>query len=183
MPNRKRFLRDTLIGSLLVSVTLIVALVAFKGITGFLQVKKRLDLVSASASGNAAKVKFLLAQGADPNSEHIEGSSALWWAVEADSLPTVQVLLSNGANPNSRGQYNSVIEDALARYADAEGTPQEPAAKSIVRVLVAHGAKVSAFKDAESLRLLKKAGVAPKQLTPPNKALHPTACYVKSQAL
>ncbi len=58
-------------------------------------------LVSASLDGDTARMKQLLADGADPNQRNSEGSSALFLeATYHKRLEVVRMLLDAGANPN-----------------------------------------------------------------------------------
>lgn len=108
------------------------------------------ELVRASAGGDAPRVRTLLDRGAPANSYHLEGSSALWWAVESGSLETVQLLLDHGADLNSRGQY-SVIETAVARLDEEDGKPRRAIAESL---LLARAAQI---QDPAQVRALREA--------------------------
>lgn len=55
----------------------------------------------ASTKGQAAMVKLLLANGALPNEISPEGDTALFMAVQTDSLETVQLLINAGADPSA----------------------------------------------------------------------------------
>ena len=108
------------------------------------------ELVSAAAGGNAAKVRRLLSRGSHANSYHPEGSSALWWAVSSGNPECVRLLLQYGADPNSRGQFNSVIDQAVQ---DLDGG-DEQAQIAIAQALLDRAPWI---KDAAQVHLLKKA--------------------------
>ena len=55
----------------------------------------------ASTKGEAAMVKLLLSNGALPNDISPEGNTALFMAVQTDSLETVQLLINAGADPSA----------------------------------------------------------------------------------
>ncbi len=77
----------------------------------------------ASTKGQATMVNLLLASGALPNEISPEGNTALFMAVQTDSLETVQLLISAGADPtasNLKAQDSIDMarlkgKDALAR--------------------------------------------------------------------
>src|ERR1700687_2581412 len=63
-------------------------------------------IADAAQKGDAALVRSLLSQNADPNSPQADGSTALHWIVRADDLETADLLMRNGANvsaANRRG--------------------------------------------------------------------------------
>jgi hypothetical protein len=90
------------------------------------------ELVRAAAGGDAAGVRERLRRGAPANSYHIEGTSALWCAVRSGSLETVQVLLEHGADPNSSGQFNTVIEQAVGGLDVDDGKPRRAIAQALL---------------------------------------------------
>jgi len=77
----------------------------------------------ASTKGQVEMVKLLLANGALPNEISPEGNTALFMAVQTDSLETVQLLINAGADPtasNLKAQDSIDMarmkgKDALAR--------------------------------------------------------------------
>ncbi len=77
----------------------------------------------ASTKGQAPMVKLLLANGALPNEISPEGNTALFMAVQTESLETVQLLINAGADPtasNLKAQDSIDMarlkgKDALAR--------------------------------------------------------------------
>lgn len=77
----------------------------------------------ASTKGRAPMVKLLLANGALPNEISPEGNTALFMAVQTESLETVQLLINAGADPtasNLKAQDSIDMarlkgKDALAR--------------------------------------------------------------------
>jgi hypothetical protein len=108
-----------------------------------LYTKTNFNLVAACSNDYVKGVTLALSEGADPNTEH-KGRSALWWAVHADSLGAVQILLASGANLNPRGQYGSVWQESQTRLTKTAGTPKHQEAKAISRLLLASG--ISATK-------------------------------------
>ena len=62
-------------------------------------------VVDAVKEGNVAAVKALIAQKADVNAAEPDGMTALHWAVRANDVPTVQMLLRAGANVNAASRY------------------------------------------------------------------------------
>ena len=64
----------------------------------------------ASTKGQAPMVKLLLANGALPNEISPEGNTALFMAVQTDSLETVQLLINAGADP---GASNLKAQDSI----------------------------------------------------------------------
>lgn len=108
------------------------------------------ELVRAAAGGEALRVRQLLQHGSPANSYHLEGSSALWWAVSSGSLECVQLLLDHGADPNGRGQWDTVIEQSVLNLNLNDGKPRA----AIVKALLARGSQI---KDLAQLKLLKEA--------------------------
>ena len=60
------------------------------------------ELISASKSGNAAKVQELIAKGVNVNEKDEYGSTAIIYSVAADSDDCVKLLTANGADVNSK---------------------------------------------------------------------------------
>ncbi len=59
------------------------------------------DLSGAARSGDAARVKLLLAEGKDPNQPDSNGRrTPLHWAVRGNHSEVVQILMEGGANPD-----------------------------------------------------------------------------------
>lgn len=113
MQSKERPSREWL---LWVGIVLLLALVAAPFLWTYLELRREYgdpEIVVAATNGDAQKVGELLRRGSPADSYHLEGSSALWWAVESNSPETVQVLLEHGADPNSKGQWNTVIDQAV----------------------------------------------------------------------
>jgi hypothetical protein len=120
-------------------------------------------LVAAASNGDAAQVRALLKRGSPANSHHLEGSSALWWAVAANSPETVQLLLDHGADPNSTGQWNTVFQQA-AQNLDHDGSAKGTAIARLLlqhRALIADQAQVDLLDEALTARLQKLHGPSP----------------------
>ena len=106
---------------------------------GFFSIGYDMRIVGAASNGDTDEVSALLARGYNPNATHLEGSSALSWAVAARSLPTVRVLLNHGADPNLGGQWSSCVQIAVD-WIDSSETPSEKSeARTVVRLLLTHG--------------------------------------------
>src|SRR4029077_390634 len=56
------------------------------------------DLADAAMRGNKDVVRSLLLKKADVNAAQVDGTTALHWAVRADDLETVDLLIKAGAN-------------------------------------------------------------------------------------
>jgi len=57
------------------------------------------EIADAAMKGNKAEVRRLLTQKADVNAPQVDGTTALHWAVQANDLELVDVLLRAGAKP------------------------------------------------------------------------------------
>jgi ankyrin repeat protein len=73
----------------------------------------------ALSRGTIDAVRFLLQNGADPDSRHITGTPALFQAVDASRHTIVDLLLENGADIGVVHRGASVLHE-LAVYGDAE---------------------------------------------------------------
>jgi len=62
-------------------------------------------LAAAVEQGDLARVRALIAQGADPNARRVDGTTALHAAVQADRLDLVQALLAAGAVAGAADRY------------------------------------------------------------------------------
>jgi len=94
-------------------------------------------LMQAALYGDAAAVRRLLDQGADPNRRNDAGATALMWAV--DDLEKARLLLDHGADVNARSS------DARTPLLIAAGRHGNTA---VVRLLLDHGAELSAKSPA-----------------------------------
>jgi len=90
-------------------------------------------LLAAAASGNAAKLRELLLQGADIEYRDADGRSALLLATRAGAVEAARVLIEAGADVNAKDN----IQDSPYLYAGAEG-PLE-----ILRMTLANGADLA----------------------------------------
>ncbi len=62
-------------------------------------------LTDAARNGDRAAVRSLLQQKVDVNSPAMDGTTALHWAVRADDLETVDLLIRSGANAKATDRY------------------------------------------------------------------------------
>lgn len=144
-------------------------------------------LEAACKEGHITVVERLIRVGAatDVDDDPDRNSSPLAWAIEADSLAVVSILLRSGANPNSLGHrfeenitvlaqackgQNAGIVSALieagadvqmtSRFADDDEPPIQTAARhsnvEVIRVLIKQGANVNE-QTSEGFTALHKA--------------------------
>jgi uncharacterized protein len=91
-------------------------------------------LIAAAENGDRAAVSRLLDQGTAVDERAVDGTTALHWAVRADRLDTVRVLLESGADASAADRYGvtplylaaengtaAVIEALLDAGADVNG--------------------------------------------------------------
>ncbi len=64
-----------------------------------------LRVAEAAQRDDRAAIRSLIQQKADVNGPLVDGSTALHWAVEADDLEMVELLLHAGANPKAQDRY------------------------------------------------------------------------------
>ena len=64
------------------------------------------ELIEAVKQQDVATVRALLAERADPNTVDADGSTALHWAAQRNSLELVELLLASKANPVAATRYN-----------------------------------------------------------------------------
>ena len=94
------------------------------------------DLLLAVEAGSVGRVKSLLAEGADPNEQTTQGTTALIWAVGAGDPGLVEALLGGGAKPVAFYANSSLLTRA-ARLAKAS---KEDGFVQVVQLLVVAGA-------------------------------------------
>ena len=87
-------------------------------------------LIDAVRAGDSARVRVLLAAGADADAAQLDGSSALLWASHRDDLQTVQLLIEAGADVSVGNDLG-----ATPLWAASENGSTE-----LVRMLLAAGA-------------------------------------------
>lgn len=63
------------------------------------------DLLSAVRKGDAARVKALLAQGADVNTKSPYGATALFFASDRGNMEIIKILLEHGADVNVKDTF------------------------------------------------------------------------------
>lgn len=68
--------------------------------------RKHTALSEASSQGHIDIVKYLLENGADPNSQSDTGRSPLWRAAFNGHIEVVKILLEAGANPQFRDKVS-----------------------------------------------------------------------------
>lgn len=95
-------------------------------------------LLAAADRGDAAGVRWALAQGANPNARDAEGETALIEAAEAGSLPAVRLLVRAGADIHAQDREG---ETALHESVEEGRT-------DVVRFLLNTGAKTN-IRDTE----------------------------------
>lgn len=130
------------------------------------------ELVQAALCEDEARVKQLVKQGVDIDAHGKNGVTPLILAVTQQNETAVQILLEQGANPDTPSFYpegvrNEEVEPTAVMYAAAYGTP------TIIKHLIAAGGDVNyisgetpliiASRSAsdESVRLLLEAGANP----------------------
>jgi len=74
-------------------------------LTGALWAATDPALIDASKRGDSSAVRALLAKKADVNAPAVDTSTALHWAVKANSLETVNLLIDAGANVKAETRY------------------------------------------------------------------------------
>ncbi|MGH8080413.1 MAG: ankyrin repeat domain-containing protein, partial [Lysobacter sp.] len=75
------------------------------------------ELAEAAAAGDAARVRELVAAGANPNEAGAKGVTPLQWALYRHSVPGMQALLAAGADP-AVGAQDGMTAVHLAAMAD-----------------------------------------------------------------
>ena len=121
------------------------------------------DLIIAAKNGDTDTVISCLAKGADVNTKHKKGYTALFFAAAEGHTDTVQALLAQGADVNAKEyEDNSTVLMAAALYGHTD----------TVQALLAQGADVNAkdnygitalgrakvWGHVEIIRMLKQAG-------------------------
>lgn len=71
-------------------------------------------LMISAANGDISGVKKLIAKGANIHAQDEELTTALHYAVYNDEVEVVELLLSEGANPNDSDDYSTALTLALA---------------------------------------------------------------------
>src|ERR1051326_1065616 len=92
------------------------------------------ELADAVMNGNKAAVRSLLLKKVDVNAPQVDGTTALHWAVRADDLDTVDLLLRAGANVSARNREGMMPLELAALNGNA----------AIIERLIKAGADVNA---------------------------------------
>jgi ankyrin repeat protein len=107
-------------------------------------------LLRALQAGDPLKAKVALTAGANPNLPLADGSLPLAWAVDAQSIPLVQLLLEQGAKPDvhsSDSQSSSLLSSSSLSFSSLNFSPLVVACSrgdaAIVEALLDAGAKVN----------------------------------------
>src|SRR5579864_7487937 len=106
-------------------------------------------LMYAALYGDAAAVRLLLGNGANPNLRNDRGATALMWAV--DDPEKTRLLLEHGADANARSDDGRVpLVIAAGRYGSSP----------VIRLLLDHGANPSAKSPAVTFSVATPLGEA-----------------------
>ena len=105
-------------------------------------------LEAAITKNNLHGVRLLLRHGASLDTQDNRGNTPLWQAVDRGNLQIVRLLLERGADINARGEWNSVIDQALVNFDYYKGNPSTRA------VIAALLAKKSQIKDPKEITRL-----------------------------
>jgi ankyrin repeat protein len=127
-------------------------------------------LIEATKKQDAAAVRALLKQRVDVNTTDADGSTALHWAAQRNSLELVDLLMGAGANASAATRYRvtplylaslngnaAVMERLLNAGADANGTAHEGQTMLMTAALAGH---------ADAVRLLLTRGATVDTIEP-----------------
>lgn len=97
-----------------------------------------LELIKAAEEGNIAKVRNLLAQGADVNTKDKDGYTALIHASMNGHTEVVKTLLAKGVDVNAKvaGEWNNGLTALMGASMNGHS--------EVVKILLAQGADVNA---------------------------------------
>src|SRR5690348_3707508 len=93
------------------------------------------DLLAAVRKGDTARVKALLAQGADVNAKSPYGATGLFFAADRGNMEIIKILLDHGADVNVKDTFYGAT--ALTWAAEKERV-------EIIKLLLAKGATAGA---------------------------------------
>jgi len=71
----------------------------------FTEGKLEMGLAEAAKNGDAAAVRRLIGQKADPNVPGPDGTPPLYWAIQSDDLETARLLIGAGADVKTQNRY------------------------------------------------------------------------------
>lgn len=160
-----------------------VLLVAVVAVTGLAAARADAPLVDAAKADDIAAVRRLLQSGVSANSTSVDGTTALHWAAHRENVELVDVLLAAGADPNAANRYgaaplslaslngnSAIVERLLKAKANPNvalsggETALMTAARSgnpiVLKLLIAHGADVSAREESKGQSALMWAAAA-----------------------
>jgi ankyrin repeat protein len=134
-PARARRVASTLFASALVALVALLAHWTFAAVTDadpntIFPDAKSAELARAVAAGDAARVKALVAAGANPNARGDREVTMLQWALLQQSPRGMQALLENGADASQPGVGGATVVHMAAMATDP----------AYLKILLEHGA-------------------------------------------
>lgn len=105
------------------------------------------SLFQAVRSGNAAAVQNMMSKGVNPNATEIGKETRLTplsIAVQRNDIPTVRVLLQNGANPDAEVRFGSIQYSGTFDRGTAIHLATCNGSEAMIRLLARYGANLDA---------------------------------------